>query len=188
MPNPPDVLLIAALNVAIACTALAGETNSAASAAIQFPSRVGTHPIALEVRAAVNKFPTIEAQTEYLAGILTNQPAPTDVGNSQKVSAIRLLGYAGKTNSTDLLLSQIAFRDINGHSYPAVYALAHLGEAAVPKLLDLVDESTNQIAIANAVQTLVLIKGTNYETFVLRQKDNVRPDTWNKLIRHALNE
>jgi hypothetical protein len=166
---------------------LGAETNSLGTIGKLFPQQISGYLLAKDVRDWITVLPTSELQFAYLAGVLTNATTPATNDVDRKTTAILLLGLVGNTNSIDLLATQIAFKGGNaGHSYPGVFAFSQIGEPAIPKLLDVIRNSTNEVVIANAVKSLVIIKGTNYGQFVLTQKTNLLQIDWKKLIDHAV--
>jgi hypothetical protein len=167
---------------------IASETNELQITRVKLPNRVGSHVVEPDILDAGNRLRTVGEQVACLSTILTNATIQSVAENRRQASAIRLLGVLADTNSTSLLVTHIAFEDLETKSYPAVYALASIGESAIPKLVRLIENSTNEVVVANSVKSLMLIKGTNYQEFVQGQKTNLPPDRWKRLIRYAVRE
>lgn len=167
---------------------LAGLTNDNYSIGNLLPERIGAHIVDPELRNEVNQISNNENRQLYLSKILTNQGSGKEVENRRVASAIRLLGTLRKTNSVDLISDFITFEEIETRSYPAVYAITNMGEASVPVLLKITMSSTNEMAIANSVKSLMLIKGTNYLDFAVTQKNNFPASEWKRLLRYAIRE
>jgi hypothetical protein len=183
----PIIMLLAPL-----CVTVGGELPTRTNDLL--PEVMGFWKISPEVREKANQLPTKALKLEYLTALVTNRIADSVADQGfKKASAIRLLGVIRDTNSVGVLVSVIAFKDVQYlgdrqiHMWPAVDSLAAIGEPAVPQLLDIVKEIPKEdMRVSLAVQTLVKIKGTHYEEFVKEQKNKLPEAAWLNLCVYAV--
>ena len=149
------------------------------------PQQVGTYNIDTNVCNEANKLPTLEQRCAYLAAVVTNTPGSYSTNNFKVASAIRLLGVIHSSDSVGVLISKIDFDDIKYSSEPAVFALTAIGEAAVPRLMEVVKTPKRSTEARNAVEVLMGIKGSKYIDFVNEQKNMLPPEIWKRLSWYA---
>lgn len=149
------------------------------------PQRSRSYDIDPDIRNEANRLTTMEQRCAYLATVVTNTPGSHSTNRFKVASAIRLLDAIHSTNLIPVLISQIDFMDHKYNNYPAMPALAALGEAAVPQLLEAVKKPKRSTWARNAVETLMDIKGPKYIEFVEGQKNILSPDAWKRLSWYA---
>ena len=160
-------------------------TNGTPTNRITFPDTVSGRQIASKLCLEANGLTNADLQLAYLSSVVSNTLSTNLERNFYKASAIRLLGFVGNTNSIDILISQIAFRDNSSGTYPTVESMVLFGEKAVPQLLCVVRDSATKPDIGSAVEALKRIKGSQYEKFVLEQKTTLPDEKWKRLVRYA---
>jgi hypothetical protein len=149
------------------------------------PLQVGGYEIDTNIWNEANKLPTMEQRYAYLAMVVKNMPVSYSTNNFKVASAIRLLEVIHSTNSIPVLASRIDFMDYKYNNYPAMPALAALGEAAVPQLLEMVRKPKRPTWVRNTVEVLMNIKGEKYIAFVNEQKNSMPPEAWKRLSWYA---
>ncbi len=177
------ILITTMLRIAAADTI---NTNILANKEQKLPSMIGTYEIDIGVRNEANRFESSDLRVKYLSSVIL-KPSVTsasDTNNLRKASAIRLLGALASTNAVGILVSNISFADPKYHDFPAVQALATIGEPAVSNVLTVVKESTNKTEAYCAVQVLKKIKGNKYQKFVQMQKKALPHEQWNRLLQY----
>ena len=73
-------------------------------------------------------------------------------------------------------------------SFPAVNALAKLGEPVIPKVIAFIDATNDPMKRELAVQVIVRIKGRGYDKYVRSQWDFLPPATREALVRYGIRE
>jgi hypothetical protein len=158
------------------------------------PSRVDGFFIDPAVREEVNKLPTPGLRIDRLSAIIeANNKATNETQNLKASSAIRLLGAVKSTNCVSELVSNLTFTEIKTKQRPAVQALAAIGEAAIPQLLRVLeDSSASEEKCLWAVEAMKWIKQASaYEhmkdwvRFMLEQKSKLPPKAWERLWRYG---
>ncbi len=124
----------------------------------------------------------------YLKSYLISRHKCSHQQKNKKSSAIRLLGEYGGTNSIPALIENLEYEDPIYHDNPSVTALATIGESATEPLLLVVKSKEEKNRIALAVQALMRIKGTNYNTFVEQKRAQMPLDTWKNLLIYAIED
>jgi hypothetical protein len=158
------------------------------------PATVNSCSINMEVRENANKLPSEALRVNYLSSIvLANHASTNAVENSKAGAAIRLVGVIKSANSISILISNLAFVDTNNHDRPAVEALAAIGDAAIPQLLGVLeDSSASEEKCLWAVEAMKWIKQASaYEhmkdwvRFMMEQKSKLPQKAWERLWRYG---
>lgn len=129
-----------------------------------------------------------EEKVAYLKSYLIGRHKSSQQQEFQKSSAIRLLGEYGGTNAIPALIDNLEYEDPIYRDNPSVTALVAVGESATEPLLDVIKSKDEKQRIALAVQALMRIKGTNYNTFIECQRDQMPSNTWKNLLRYAIED
>lgn len=140
------------------------------------------HEIGADIQRKAEDPSNVEEQRLYLESVLLDEESSVPA----KASAIRLLGELSKPSSVRVLISNIEFRDPNDGAYPAVEALADIGDPSVQPLLEVVASRRSKERSSLAVQALMMIKGDQYQEFVERQRHRLPEDAWKDLLRYAI--
>jgi hypothetical protein len=176
-------IIIVTVTSLISSVPIVAETNGVS---LVFPNRVGLRDISPLVLSNVNHLRGVSNQLEYLIFTATNPSHESDTQTNELASAMWLLGASGQPIAIPTLISNISFRYDATGTYPAAEGLVTLGEAAVPALLALVCQSTNNNQLSHAVRALVKIKGHNFSDFVEEQRSKLPEKDWKKLVRFAV--
>lgn len=110
----------------------------------------------------VNQFSSSSEQIDYLNGL-----ARSASGNRQKSTALRLLGETRSTNAIAVLLENLAFREEDGKTFPAVRALVSIGEEAVDPIFVHIQTTTNHVEAVRGAEAIQMIKsrGADYSEY-----------------------
>ena len=101
----------------------------------------------------VNSLSNSSEQIDYLNHLAQNTP-----DNHQKSSALHLLGETHSTNVVPVLLDNLTFRDEDSKTFPAVRALARIGEDAVEPIFVYIKTTTNRVAVTRGAEAIQTIK------------------------------
>ena len=101
----------------------------------------------------VNSLSNSSEQIDYLNQLLQNAP-----DNRQKSTALDLLGETHATNVVPVLLDNLTFRDEDSKTFPAVRALARIGEDAVEPIFVYIKTATNHVAAVRGAEAIQMIK------------------------------
>ena len=176
--------IVAILQIASADTNMfSNKTFISTNEGVKLPAKIGFYEINDEVCSEANKLESKDLQIKYLSSVIQKMHDPA-TENSRKASAIRLLGFIASTNTIDVLVSSISFGDVKHGDFPAVQSLTNIGAPAIPKLLAMVEGSTNKMELYCAVQTLKKINGSKYQEFVQQQKSVMPHARWIELLRY----
>ncbi len=145
--------------------------------------------IADQMKSDVEKQPSIESKFDYLMNIISVEQAKIDAAKERKTEALMLLGQTAATttnaafvsNVVEILIENITFDGKYRGSEPAGEALAAIGEPAVPRLLQVFEDSAEALTVRAAAQALADMKSIGYRGFVNAQKDKMSAEAWKKL-------
>ena len=101
----------------------------------------------------VNKITNSSEQIDYLIQLAENTQ-----DKRQKFSALCLLGETHSTNVVPVLLDNLTFRDEDSKTFPAVRALARIGEEAVEPIFVYIKTTTNRVAVTRGAEAIQMIK------------------------------
>lgn len=151
--RPLDIISVLVLS---ACCWADAQMSSAPEQAAR-DTLVGNLQIDPSVLASFNALSNRAAQTAYLLDLVGGEVS-TDKANAEKTAALFLLGRLGGTNSIDVLLRNLTFKDAKTKISPAVLALASIGEPAVEPIFQFIQQADDQLAAVRGAEAIQMIK------------------------------
>lgn len=154
---------ISLANIIFAFTAYAGGSGTLDRYAFSVGEMSANLSVDEDVFVHVNSLSNSSEQIYYL-----NCLAQNTSDNHQKTTALHLMGETRSTNVVPILLENLTFRDEDSKTFPAVRALARIGEDAVDPIFAFIITTTNHVAAARGAEAIQMIKcrGTDCSAYV----------------------
>jgi len=147
------IIRISWVNIILAITAYAGGSGTSDRYLFSVGEMSANLSIDEDVFGHVNSLSNSSEQIKYL-----NCLAQNTSDNRQKSAALHLLGETHSTNVVPILLDNLTFRDEDSKTFPAVRALARIGEDAVDPIFAYIITTTNHVAAVRGAEAIQMIK------------------------------